>query len=235
MKKIFTTAALLCLSATTLAAQTTPQNLIVRPLTLADGEFNLFAGAVYGEQSDDDKKWQILPGIAYGITDNLTLGFGGLTYQLLDRPSNGYGLELSTSIHYAGSLEVKGADDTDGIGFDITGKYVLSKDTAVLFSTEYVHWDEEVRDNRYEIRYSIGVQQNVYNDVSVFANYTYSDLHDFSDSSANAGTIGVNYAYSKSVDLGVAINYSDFDAIENGYKADNVFEKSVALYVSKRF
>jgi len=235
MKKLITTIALLSISSSVFSASTSPQNLVVRPLVLADSELALSGAVLYGEQTDDEKEWRILPGIAYGLTDDLTLGFGDVRYRLMSRSANRTGLELTAGLGYEGRLEVENADDSDAIAVDITGKYVLSSDTALLFSTKYVHWDEDKRKNRSEVRYGIGIVQNLYKNVTTFANYTFSDLKDFSKNSANSGAVGVNYAYSKTTDVGMFVNYSDFDAVENGYKADEVFEKSAGIYLTTRF
>lgn len=235
MKKLITSIALLSITSSVFAASTSPQNLVVRPLVLADSELALSGAVLYGEQTDSEKEWRILPGIAYGLTDDLTLGFGEVRYRFISRSSNGTGLELAAGLGYEGQLEVENADDSDAVALDLTGKYVLNTNTALLFSTKYVHWDEDKRKNRSEIRYSVGIQQNIYKNVTAFANYTFSDLKDFNKNSANSGSLGVNYAYSKSTDVGMFVNYTDFDAAENGYKADDVFEKSAGIYLTTRF
>jgi len=235
MKKLITTIALLSITSSVFAASTSPQNLVLRPLVLADSELAISGAVLYGEQTDKDEEWRVLPGIAYGLTQDLTLGFGEVRYRFMSRHQNGTGLELTAGLGFEGQLAVENADDSDSIGVDLAGKYVISNDTALLFSTKYVHWNEDDRKNRSEIRYGIGIQQNIYKNVTAFANYTFSDLKDFNKNSANSGAVGVNYAYSKSTDVGMFANYSDFDAVENGYKADDVFEKSAGIYLTTRF
>ena len=235
MKKVLSSIALLSLSANVFAASLSPQNLVERPLTLADGEL-AFAGVLaWGEQTDGDNEVIVLPDVAYGVTDNFTIGLGDLRYRFIKRTNNKSGLELTAGLSYAGRLEVERGDDTDGMSIDLSGKYVINRDTAFTFSTQYVRWFEDLRDNRSEIRYSAGIQQNIYNDLTLFARYTFSDLKDFEDNSAHAGSVGVNYAFSKSSDVGFFASYSDFDAEDNGYKADNVFEKSAGIYFTTRF
>lgn len=235
MKKLITSIALLCATTTAFANSATPQNVVQRPMVLSDGEFQAGAALMYGEETDGGDQWQFAPYIAYGVTDDLTLGLGHARYRFLERSNDGKGLELTTGLGFTGHREVFNADDSYGVGFDISGKYVMTKDTAFLFSTQYVHWNEDKRDNRSEMRYSVGVQQNVFEHVTLFADYTFSDLKDFNDNSAQSGTIGANYALSKTTDVGMFVHYSDFDAEKNGYKADNVFEKSAGVFLSMRF
>ncbi|MFD2168271.1 hypothetical protein ACFSJY_18585 [Thalassotalea euphylliae] len=235
MKKLASTLLLLGLTSTAMAQ--TPKNVIERPITLADGEL-MFSGALmFGEQTDGEDEWIVAPGIAYGVTDDFSISLGDLRYRFMERENNGHGkgLELTFGIGFEGQREVRGADDSNGVYADITGKYVFNRDTAAYFSTAYVHWGEDKRDDRSEIRYTVGIQQNLINNVSAFASYTYSDLRDFEDDSANAGSVGLNYALSKTMDVGMFVSYSDFDAEDNGYKADDIFEKSAGIYFATRF
>ncbi|NMP32430.1 hypothetical protein HII17_12735 [Thalassotalea sp. M1531] len=244
MKKLLTTIALLSLSTATYA-EVSPKNLVERPFTLADGEFQVAGAIQYGEKFDGDKEWSIVPHFAYGITDDLTVSFGEIRYRFIDRVNNKTGLELTSGLSYAGRLKAGDADDAHGGKIDLAGKYVFTSDTAVAFSLGYVHWqdfdldkvdwqDEKNRD-RAEIRYSTSFLHNLSNDVTFIASYTYRDLKDFQQNSAQAASVGLNYAYSKSIDLGLFGRYSDYNPAENGFSNDGHLERSAGLYMSYRF
>ncbi len=237
MKKLITSFALLSLSTTALA-QHSPRNVVERPLTLLDSELQVSGALVYGEEHNGEDHWKLAPQIAYGITDNLSVSLAELRYRFLAREDNKSGLELATSISYAGHLDVVGDDDDLNAGqLSLLGKYVFSPRTAVTFSTSYVEWEEE-KDlglDKSEMRYSVGLQQNVAKNLTFLASYEYRDLDDFVKSSANSSSIGLNYAFTKTTDLGVFAAYSDFDPVENGYASDDMLEKAVGAYVSMRF
>jgi len=240
MKLRIITAALLCLSPLAFSAdQDYPRNVVERPSTLAKGDIQVSGFVGYGKETDGDKKAVLSPSISYGVTDDFTIGLGHARYRLISRSGNGTGFELSTGLSYVGAFEIEGADDSHGAGFDLSGKYVVSKDTAFTFSTQYVRWFEDetetLIDDRSEIRYSVGIQQNIVENFTAFANYTYSDLKDFNESSAQSGSIGLNYAYSNTMDIGMAASYSDFDAQENNIKPEGIFEQGIGAYLVKRF
>ena len=211
------------------------QNLVQRSLTLANGELQLAGSLSYGEHEDKDKDWQLGLYAAYGITDELTLEGLGLRYSLMSRINDGNGFELTTGIGSRGNYDAQVGDDSLGWGADITGKYVVNRDTALLFSTGYVYWDEDLFNNRSEYRYSVGLQQNIVNDITLSASYTYRDLKDFVQDDAYSATIGVNYALDKQWDIGAFSTLSDFNARENGYRDDDIFDKQAGVYVSYRF
>lgn len=237
MKKLMTSIALLSISSFAMADQS-PRNIVERPLTLLDSELQVSGALVYGEEHNGDDDWQLAPQIAYGITDNLSVSLAEIRYRFLAREGNKEGLELATSISYAGNLDVIGDDDDINAGqLSLIGKYVFSPNTAVTFSTSYVEWEEE-KDlglDKSEIRYSVGLQQNLARNLTFLANYEYRDLDDFIKNSANSGSVGLNYAFTKTTDLGIFAAYSDFDPLENGYASGDMLEKAVGAYMSVRF
>jgi opacity protein-like surface antigen len=244
MNRLLTTLALVSISSVTFAA-TSPKNLVERPITLADGELQVAGAIQYGEKVDGEKEWNLVPHFAYGITDDLTVSLGEVRYRFLERRNNKTGLELTTGISYAGRLKAGDADDAHGGKIDVVGKYVFTSDTAVAFSLGYVHWQDfdldkvdwqgEDNKDRSEIRYSASLLQNLSNDVTFIASYTYRDLKDFQQNSAQAASVGLNYAYSNNIDLGLFGRYSDYNPAENGFSNDGALERSAGVYMSYRF
>lgn len=244
MKKLITTIALITISATSYAAST-PQNLVERPITLNSGELQVSGALQYGEKFDGEEEWNLVPHIAYGITDDLTVSLGEIRYRFLSRSNNKSGLELTSGLSYAGELEVDAADDSHGAKIDVMGKYVFTPNTAIAFSLGYVHWEDvdfddidwndEDNYDRAEMRYSVSLLQNITNNVTFIASYTHRDLKDFIQSSAKSASFGLNYAYSKQLDVGLFGRYSDFNPVENGFINDSAMERSAGLYVSYRF
>ncbi len=241
MKKLISTPVILSSfvfalsSAAVSAQQLSPSNLVERPLVLADGEIAVGGALLFGEQTDGDNKWRALPVFGYGVTDNVTVGFGGIRYQFMERWQDKTGLEMTLGLGLTGGREVIGADDSYGVGLDLSGKYVFSSDTALTFGIEYIHWQEDKRDNRGEVALSVGFEQRLYGQLSAFGQYTYSDLHDFVEDDSHAGSLGLNYTLSKQSDIGVLVTYSNFDAQANGYKADDIYEKTAGVYYTYRF
>lgn len=221
-------------SAQALANDSYPENPIKRPLTLADGMAEVAGGVIYGEENDD-KRTEVFANIAYGVTDDFTIGFDGLTYRFLSRDNNGNGLELATSIGLKGFQESKVNGDSKGYGIDVYGKYVLNDDLAFTFGTAFVKWDEDKLKNKDEYRYHVGVMTNIAPDWTAAFNYTYRDLKDFVQDDAHVASATLNYAYNKNTDIGVFATYSDFDAEKNGYDLENSFDKGIGLYVAYRF
>ena len=234
MKKSIISIALLLVSSTVFAETEYPENPVLRPLTLTDGTISV-GGALAWSEEDKNNRGEINLNAGYGLTDNLTLGFGGINYRVLARPDNEMGLELSVGLGVRGYQDSKFNGDSVGYGADLNGKYVFDKDIAMIFSLGYVKWDEEKLKNKDEYRYSIGLQANVAKDLTASASYTYRDLKDFKQKDANEVRIGLNYAYSKNTDIGVFAGYSSFDAKENGYKRDNSFDRVAGIYAAYRF
>lgn len=232
-KSIFSLA-LLAASSSAFAETEYPENPVLRPLTLIDGTIAVGGALMWGEEKDDSRGALSL-NAAYGLTDDLTLGLGGLTYRVLARPDNKTGLELAVGLGVRGYNDSFSNGDAVAYGADLNGKYVFDKNIAMTFSLGYVKWDEEQLKNKDEYRYSVGVQANVAQDWTASANYTYRDLKDFTQNSAHAVNVGLNYAYSKQTDVGVFAGYSNFDALENGYKLDNSFDRVAGIYTTYRF
>lgn len=204
-------------------------NLVERSITLKEGELLLAAGVNRGETgSENDTDFGLTA--AYGLTDNLSLGFGGLRYRFVETQ----GLELAFGAGMKGHME-RNNQDVNGYGADVTGKYVLSPDLAVVFAAEYVFWNNAGDDNASENRYTLGALYQPVNRVTFSIDYTYRDLKDFTQSSAYSASTGVHYAFSKNTDVGVTFAYSDFDAEKNGYDTDSAYKRNIGAYVSYRF
>ena len=193
------------------------------------------SGALAWGEENDKSRGELSLNAAYGLTDNLTIGLVGLNYRILARENNKTGLELAVGAGVRGYYDSVNNGDTIGYGADLNGKYVFDKNIAMTFSMGYINWDEEQLQNKSEYRYSLGVQTNIAKDWTAFANYAYRDLKDFTQDDAHNISVGLNYAYSKDIDVGLFMGYSDFDAVENGYKLENSFDRTAGLYVTYRF
>lgn len=234
MKKSIISAALLLTSASAFAETEYPQNPVLRPLTLTDG--TVFVGAALARAEEKDVKRTVLGlHVGYGLTDNVTLGLDGIKYRFLARDNNSTGLELTVGAGLRGFQESSKYGDSVAYGADLNGKYVFNKNFATIFSAGYVEWDEDKRKNKGEFRYSIGLQANIVKDWTASASYTYRDLIDFEQDEAYKVNVGINYAYSKSTDIGLFAGYSNFDAQKESYKFDNNFDRVAGVYAAYRF
>ncbi|WP_085297055.1 porin [Cognaticolwellia mytili] len=234
MKKSLVSVALLIASSSVFAETEYPENPVLRPLTLTDGTIAVSGALGWGEEQDDSRGVLNL-NAAYGLTDDLTIGLGGLNYRVLARENNAMGLELAVGAGVRGFNKAIINGDSVAYGADLNGKYVFNKNIAMTFSLGYVKWDEEKQKNKDEYRYSIGLKTNVAKDWTTSVNYTYRDLKDFTQSDAHEVNVGLNYAYSKSTDVGMFAGYSSFDAQQNGYKLDNNFDRVAGVYAAYRF
>jgi opacity protein-like surface antigen len=234
MNKSLISIALLLASSTVFAATEYPENPVLRPLTLTDGTIAISGALAWGEENNDSRG-EVYLNAAYGLTDNLTLGFGGLNYRVLARPDNKTGLELAVGLGVRGYQDSNVNGDSVGYGADLNGKYVFDENIAMIFSLGYIKWDEEQLKNKDEYRYSVGFQANVAKDWTATTSYIYRDLKDFSQDDAHEVNVGLNYVYSKNTDIGVFAGYSSFDAQENSYKLDDNFERVAGVYATYRF
>jgi len=234
MKKSLISIALLLASSVVFAETSYPENPILRPLTLTDGTIAVSGALILGEEKGDSRN-ELNLNAAYGFTDNLTLGLGGLNYRFLARENNKTGLELAVGLGIKGYQDSALNGDAVGYGVDLNGKYVFNNDFAMTFSVGHINWDEEILKNKSEYRYSVGLQANIAKDWTARAGYTYRDLNDFTQKDAHGVNLGLNYVYSKNTDIGLFAGYSNFDAQENGYKLDNSFERVAGIYASYRF
>lgn len=234
MNKSLISIALLLASSTVFAETEYPQNPVLRPLTLTDGTVSLSGTLAWAEENDDNRG-ELNLNAAYGLTDNLMLGLGGINYRVLARHDNKTGLELAVGLGLRGYQDSKLNGHSVGYGADLNGKYVFNENLAMIFSLGYVKWDEEKLKNKDEYRYSVGVQGNIAKDLTATASYTYRDLNDFSQNDSHEVNVGLNYAYSKNTDIGVFTGYSSFDAQENGYELDNSFDRIAGIYGVYRF
>ena len=220
----------------TQAKELSDKSLVTRSLTAKDGEFQVWGAAGYTKKSDNDNGGYLGIDGRYGITDDWSISLGHTHYRFIDRGQSKRGLELAIGAGLKGAYELQNGDDVIGYGADITGKYVFSNETAVLFGSQYVFWNVPDTDkNLDEWRWSIGMQQEISIDVVLSANYTYRDLNGFNQSSAYDASIGFNYALTKQWDLGISVGYSDFNALKNGFKGDTAYKENAGIYVGYRF
>ncbi|GGA89729.1 hypothetical protein GCM10011369_34880 [Neiella marina] len=209
---------------------------LLPPMMLDDNEVQLGAAVLYGEESNGDKSWAAMPMLAYGVTDDFTIGLLGVRYRFINQlDETGSGLELTTGAGLTGYRETSSGDDAFGYGADLSGRYLFDAKTALLFAMNYNHWDEEKRKDRKEIVGSIGVQRHLIDAWSVAAMYSYHHLEDFTQDQAHSANLGLNYAYSPQTDLGLFVHWTDFDSVRNGYKSDSSLEKAIGGYISYRF
>ena len=234
MNKSLISVALILASSTVLAATEYPKNPILRPMTLTDGTVAVSGSIAWGEEGND-RHGALGLNAAYGLTDDLTLGLGGIKYRILARADNELGLELALGLGVRGYQDSSVNGDSIAYGSDLNAKYVFDKNIAMTFSLGYVKWDEEKLKNKDEYRFAIGVQTNIAKDWTASANFTFRDLEGFSQNNAQEGNVGVNYAYSKNTDIGMFAGYSNFDAQENGYDLDKNFDRVAGIYASYRF
>ena len=234
MKKSLISIALLLTSSVVFAQTEYPENPVLRPLTLTEGTISVSGTLLWGEENNDSRGALDL-NAAYGLTDNLTIGLGGVNYRVLARAENKEGLELSVGLGVRGYQDSTLNGDSIGYGADLNGKYVFDENIAMTFSLGYIKWDEEKLKNKDEYRYSLGMQAKVAEDWTAGVNYTYRDLQGFSQNEAHEANVGLNYTYSKSTDIGVFVGYSSFDAQQNGYKLDDSFERVAGVYAAYRF
>ncbi len=222
-------------SATAAAQQLSDRNLVERSLTLKDSEVLLAGGIGYGETGSENETGIAL-NAAYGVTDNFTIGLGGLRYRIIEKANPSHGLEVAIGAGLKGAMERQN-EDVYGYGADVLAKYVVSSNLAFLFGTEYVKWDHD-NNSRYdgsEMRYSVGALYQPIRHLTWSIDYTYRDLNDFVQSSAYAVSTGVHYSLSKSTDVGVTFEYTDFDAEQNGFDVDSAYRRNLGAYVSYRF
>lgn len=238
MKKYMITGLILSLlSVATAANELSERNLVKRSLTLKHGEIFVGAIAVYGETGKkDDTGLGVIA--AYGITDDLSLSFYDVRYRLLARDNDNYGLELTVGVGMKPGLQRQNVD-VEGYSADITGKYVVANDLALYFGTEYVKWDHD-KDSQYdasEMRYGVGASYQVIPHLTWSVGYAYRDLKDFVQNNAYTISTGINYAWSKSTDIGIVYEYTDFDAVKNGFELDGFssFKRNFGAYVGYRF
>ncbi|MBE0362739.1 hypothetical protein PULV_a0290 [Pseudoalteromonas ulvae UL12] len=229
--------AVLCLfvAATTQANELSDQNLVTRSLTLKDSEVKLSGNLSYAK-NDRDNEVMIGLDAGYGITDNWSINIGHTRYRFLSRGNNGLGLELTLGGGMKGVYETTDNQDVLGYGADLLGKYVFTDETAVLFGTQYVFWNQPSHTaNADEWRFSAGVQQQLFEHVVLSAGYTYRDLNDMSQADAHEASLSLNYAMTKQLDLAVFATYSNFDPVKNGFTADSSNKQGIGAHVSYRF
>lgn len=212
-----------------------PQNPVQRPLTLNEGAMQITGAVGYGEERDGDEKAILGGNFAYGITDNLMVDLGTLTYRFLPREALSNGLELAVNVGLRDADDDRVFGDSIAWGADVFGKQVINQDFAVTFGMGYVYWDEERLDNKKELTYSLGAMYNLAPDWTLSAGYTYRDLINFSDDNAYRVHAGLNYALNYNTDVGLVASYSNYDEQVNGRDLHEELQKGVAVYMNYRF
>lgn len=236
LNKISFLAALFCVGASQ-ANELSDRNLVTRSLTVQDNELQFGGVLGYGKNGDEDDIGVGLDA-RYGLSDDWTIGLGHTRYRFLDRGNSDLGFELTVGAGLKDIYEKLGGGNVDvlGYGADITGKYVYSQDTALLFGAQYVFWNVQHTDkNADEYRFNLGVQHQVLEDVVITTNYILRSLNDMTQSTAHEASVSMNYALSRSLDTGVYLKYSSFNPQENGFTADSAYKQGVGAYVSYRF
>lgn len=214
-----------------LADDSYPKNPILRPITLNDGDLEVLGALGYGKKVRGDNSTFIVPSVRYGITDNLTVGLGEITYRFFADDD----LQLAVSAGGRGSFDSREFGDSIGYGASIGGKKVMNDNLAFTFGVNYTYWNEDVVKDRSELDYSLGVMFNIATDWTLGAHYTLRDLRDFNQSTANELGLNLNYAFSENVDLGLFVGHSDFDERENGKVLHNSFENSSGIFAKWRW
>ena len=234
MKRTMTLLALSLAATLAQANDLSVANPVTRSLTLQDNEILLSGGVGYGKTNGDNNT-AVMLNAAYGLTDNLTLGAGGVRYNVMPRAYNDTGLEITVDGGLLGVYESEEFGDSYALGGGVTGKYVMSQNLAFTFSGHYLFWNEDERDNRSEVQLSAGTIWRVHEQVSLFANAHYRELKDFAQDNAKGASAGVIYNYSNQTDFTIGVGTSDFDPEKDGYDNDSAFESVVTASMTYRF
>ena len=157
-----------------------------------------------------------------------------MRYKIVGRENNGLGWDVALGGGLRGYRE-NGNGEAFAYGVDLSSKYVVSENRAYLFAAEYILWDEERRDNRNEYRFSVGAMQNITDQITLTGTYSYSVLNDFVTDDAHSVSLGAEYVFSKHTSMGVFAEYTNFDAVENGYDQRTNYESLVGAFLTYRF
>lgn len=212
-----------------------PQNPILRPLTLTDGTVQISGAYSYGEQHNGDSKKNINANMSYGLTDDLQIGLEGLTYSLFENSNTGLEFAINAGLRGFHESDDDLVGNSLGYGVSIFGKQIINNNLAITFGTGYTFWNEEHLGNKRENTYSVGVMTNIAKDFTLSANYTFRDLHDFQQDHANTVVLGLNHALTANLDIGLTLQYSDFEEHRGDIAFHETPEKTMGLYASWRF
>ena len=234
MKTVLSIVALSMVAASAGANELSVANPVTRSLTLQDNEVLVTAGLAHGRTNSHDYTGVLL-GAAYGVTDDLTVGPIGLRYNLMPRAYDGTGLEITVDGGLMGYYESKQFDDSFALGAGFTGKYVMNDDLAFTFSSHYLFWNEDERDDRSEVRLGAGAIVRVMDNLSFYADAAYRELKDFNQDNATEFGAGVIWNYSEQTDFTLGVSTTDFDPVKDGYDNDTVMETALSLSMTYRF
>jgi hypothetical protein len=208
-----------------------PKNPILRPITLTDNTLAVTAIIGHSTEVDGDKKWYAAPALHYGVTDNFMVGSSGLTYRVWQND----GLEVALNTGFKGSFDSDEFGDSVGFGGGVFGKKVINNNLALTFGVDYIHWAEDVLDDKSEVDYSLGVMFNIAPEWTVGGNYTFRDLKDFSQDNANVFRMSLSYAMNDDIDLGIYAANSDYEEVVNNHYLHDEFEETAGVFMNWRF
>ncbi|GAB2702784.1 hypothetical protein Q4574_19165 [Aliiglaciecola sp. 3_MG-2023] len=234
MKKQLSILALLFIPTHLFANTLSDANPVMRNLTLNDNEILIGLGASYGTGYGENDV-QPLFSLAYGVTDNLTIGPAGVRYAVWQRPEANTGWEVTIDGGLMGLYESAEYDDSYALGGGLSSKYVISKDFSIGASAHYLHWNEDKRDNKTEFRGELSAMWRVNSDLTVYGSGMYRELKDFAQDNAYALSTGLIWNPSKQMDVILDFTYTDFDSLQNGYDIDAHFKRQYGLKVIYRF
>lgn len=244
MKKLILAVTCLMACSSAVAEQFTEeqfsQNPVLRPLTLPDSMLVVGGALRYVEKRDGSDTSKVNPWVRYGVTDNFTIGFDGLTYRFY----NDNGLELAVNAGFRGAStdeKDKSTDDDDeweiAGGMALFGKKVVNEQLAFTFGVDYVRWDSDHnRVNRSEWGYSAGVLYQIAPQWTLNAGYTLRDASSgYDQDDANIYRVGLTKSFGNDFDIGVFYRHSDFDQPGSGANTELDNKTSAGISAAWRF
>lgn len=234
MKNMLAFVALTSLTSFTAVADSYSKNPVLRPLTL-DARMAQLTGVFTAGEARDKSDSTFDLNFAYGLTEDVTLGFGGVRYRFQAREYNHTGLEMAVSLGKRAHYDSIYNGEVDAYGVDLMGKYVVSDEFAWTFGFGSSIWVEDILANKNEYNASVGIIKRLSDEWTFAGNYTYRGLDGFVQDDADQVNASLTYNYSKNIDIGLFAHYTSFDAVKNGYRSKHKFEESVGVYASWRF
>jgi len=227
---------LVCLAGVSLSTQVMAddgisKNPVLRPIVMNDGGIEVTGVVGHMKKVNGKEESFAIPGIRYGITDNLTVGVEGVSYRFYQDD----GLELGANVGFRNSFDTEEHGYSIAYGAAIFGKKVINNDFAINFGIDFVHWEEEKLDDADEIDYHLGFMYNIAPDWTLSAAYTYRDLDGFSQSHADVYMASLSYAYSDDIDVGIFAIDNNFKQQLNGRYVHNEIDQGAGVFVNWRF